>query len=323
MKFNVNPRSKTKNLIISAFFVCLGIVVPLLSAHSFGVPGTVLLPMHLPVLLSGLICGPLFGALTGVLTPLLSSLLTGMPPVFPMLPIMLVELTCYGFFCGLFYKKLRLNLFVSLIASMVLGRLGYALVFQVLFSITNGKLRAANVAAAISTGVVGILIQLVLVPVIVASVNKFLNHNQKSIISAIDKINKNQASCILVRNNEQIYTANGRGVTPLLTAYTTEAPLMENAVLVDKIIGKGAAIIAVLGKVKVVYTQTISQAAKDYLLKNDITVHYNRCVSVISNRQKTGICPIEQAVLNENDPVVALNLIIQKIDDLKNNKNIS
>lgn len=46
---------KTKNLVMSALFVALGILIPMIF-HSMGL-GKAFLPMHIPVLLAGFILG--------------------------------------------------------------------------------------------------------------------------------------------------------------------------------------------------------------------------------------------------------------------------
>ena len=50
--------SKTKKLVLSAMFLALGILLPMLVGHLFPM-GWILLPMHVPVLLCGLILGAL------------------------------------------------------------------------------------------------------------------------------------------------------------------------------------------------------------------------------------------------------------------------
>ena len=113
-------QSHTKNLVLTAFCIALCIVLPM-AFHAIGA-GATFLPMHIPVLLCGLLCGWPFGAACGLIGPLLSSLLTGMPPAFPTLPAMMLELCAYGVLTGLFYRKLRGNLYLSLIGAMLGGR---------------------------------------------------------------------------------------------------------------------------------------------------------------------------------------------------------
>ena len=129
--------------------------------------------MHIPVLLCGLLCGWPFGAACGLIGPLLSSLLTGMPPAFPTLPAMMLELCAYGVLTGLFYRKLRRNLYLSLIGAMLGGRAVSGIANAVLLGIA-GKPYGFTVflTSAFVTALPGIVIQLVAVPLLVAALQK-------------------------------------------------------------------------------------------------------------------------------------------------------
>jgi xanthosine utilization system XapX-like protein len=158
-----------KNISKGALFIALGVSIPQLF-HSIGM-GSVFLPMHIPVLLAGLLVGPITGLYVGILTPILSYLLTGMPPVapVPMMPIMVFELLTYGFIAGILYNKLGINIFVSLFGAMLAGRLMYGFVVYVILIFFNVKMQSPMVAVitAIQTGIIGILIQITIVPMIV------------------------------------------------------------------------------------------------------------------------------------------------------------
>ena len=52
----------TKKLTLSAMFIAVGMVLPLLTGQIQQI-GSTFLPMHLPVILCGLICGWQYGAL--------------------------------------------------------------------------------------------------------------------------------------------------------------------------------------------------------------------------------------------------------------------
>ena len=83
-------KSKVQSISVAGMLLALGILLPLVTAHGFCIPGVVLLPMHIPVLLCGFICGPLYGGVLGFVLPLLNSVLTGMPVMYPMAPIMMM-----------------------------------------------------------------------------------------------------------------------------------------------------------------------------------------------------------------------------------------
>lgn len=159
-----HSRPSTAALIArSGLFVACGLILPSVF-HFFGGTGPVFLPMHIPVLLAGFILGPAVGALVGFVTPLLSSLLTGMPPLFPMLPIMLGELTAYGFVAGYCQRRLRWPVLGSLVTAMLAGRAVYGLIFTVmLYGLKLTVPKAVSVTTAVLTGLPGIAIQLVLI----------------------------------------------------------------------------------------------------------------------------------------------------------------
>ena len=62
--------NKTKQLVISALLLAVGLVLPFLTGS---IPnfGRMLLPMHLPVFLCGLICGWQYGLAVGLILPVM------------------------------------------------------------------------------------------------------------------------------------------------------------------------------------------------------------------------------------------------------------
>lgn len=157
----------TKKLVYTAVFLALGILFPMLF-HLLGLPGQVLLPMHVPIFLGALTLGPISGFIVGILTPILSSLLTGMPPMIPMVPIMVFELAAYGFFAGFLYEKYPKNVFIPLIAAMIIGRIVAGIAAWSVFNIFN--MDEINILTYISSsfvkGLPGIIMSLVLVPLL-------------------------------------------------------------------------------------------------------------------------------------------------------------
>lgn len=157
----------TKKLVYTAVFLALGILFPMLF-HLLGLPGQVLLPMHVPIFLGALTLGPISGFIVGILTPILSSLLTGMPPMIPMVPIMVFELAAYGFFAGFLYEKYPKNVFIPLIAAMIIGRIVAGITAWSVFNIFN--MDEINILTYISSsfvkGLPGIIMSLVLVPLL-------------------------------------------------------------------------------------------------------------------------------------------------------------
>ena len=165
--------SKTKRLTASAICLALCVVLPVLF-HAVPNAGNIFLPMHIPVLICGLMCGTVYGAVCGIMGPLLSSLITGMPPL-SIAPSMMVECAVYGLVCGLMMKYVKtgknlLDLYLSLVTSMLIGRVVAGFAKALIF--TPGVSPFAWVGASIITGIPGIAIQLVLIPLLITALTK-------------------------------------------------------------------------------------------------------------------------------------------------------
>ncbi len=162
---------KTRKLVLMAIFIALGIVLPM-AFHFFGTGlASIISPMHIPVFIAGAFMGPMGGIVVGAATPVLSSLLTGMPPVIPMLPIMFVELIIYGGVIGYLFKAKKMNIFLSMVVSMLLGRIGMGVVVWFLVHVFNIGYLPANpviyIQAAVIKGLPGIIIHLIVVPLVI------------------------------------------------------------------------------------------------------------------------------------------------------------
>lgn len=318
-------KSATYRVVLAGFLVGLGLLLPFATAHAFGMYGNVFLPMHLPVFLTGLLCGPMYGALGGIIIPVLSTLLTGMPPVFPMLPIMTGELFTYGLVSGLLYNKVKMPLYPSLLISMLCGRLVYGLILQALLLTGAEALRSLSVLGAFLEGIPGIITQLILIPAIVYAVKKYFNYGHETESGATTlaeekakrMIKNGKVSCVIIKNDMITHTANGQGIAPLISIYENKPEVLEDAFVVDKIIGKAAAMMIVLGGAKGAYGEIMSAAGYDYLTVHGCRVDFGERIDVVANRAGDGICPLENSVLDTDDPETGYRLLKETISRLR------
>ena len=112
--------------------------------------------------------------------------------------------------------------------------------------------------------------------------------------------------CVFVREGAVLRPEEGTGVRPLVRALDEEPELLRGSVVVDKIVGKAAAMLAVLGGAAGVYGLTMSAAARDYLAARGIPAEWETLTERIINRTGTGLCPMETAVLDIDDPAEGL-----------------
>ena len=163
---------KTKKLVLSSLFVSFGVVLPM-AFHMFNMGGSVFLPMHIPVLLCGFIVGWKYGLICGIITPLLSSLFTGMPVMFPIGIGMVFELATYGLLCGLLYKNLKTNIYVSLIGAMLGGRAVSGIVNAIVMGVASKPYGLSIfLTNSFVKAIPGIIIQIVLIQLLIIALEK-------------------------------------------------------------------------------------------------------------------------------------------------------
>ena len=161
-------------MVFGAVCTAFGLILPVIF-HFFSAAGAIFLPMHIPVLLAGFCLGSRGGFLVGLLTPILSSLLTSMPPLFPVMPIMAVELAVYGLTAGYFYRNNRLKILTALFLAMLAGRSAAMLGAFILLNLLDIQLSPLYyLTGAIITGLPGIVIQFLVIPILVMRLEKII-----------------------------------------------------------------------------------------------------------------------------------------------------
>ena len=174
----MKKRNDIKKLTLSAMFLALAFVMPFLTGHIPQI-GSMLCPMHIPVLLCGFFCGAPWGLVVGIVAPILRSFALGMPPMFPTAFCMAFELAAYGFIAGWLHNKLpkkKLNVYVSLLSAMIIGRLVWGIIMFCCMGFDALKFGLnAFLAGAVLNAVPGIIVQIVLIPIVVITLEQTVN----------------------------------------------------------------------------------------------------------------------------------------------------
>ena len=164
-------------LVLAAICLALCMILPFLTGQIPEIGG-MLCPMHIPVLLCGFLSGPFWAAVIGLIAPVLRFALFGMPPLFPTGIAMCLELAVYGAVCGLLYRRLpkkTVNIYVSLITAMILGRVAWGVVRVLLSGIAGSAFTwAAFMTGAFTSAIPGIILHIALIPVIVMALQRAL-----------------------------------------------------------------------------------------------------------------------------------------------------
>lgn len=110
----------------------------------------------------------------------------------------------------------------------------------------------------------------------------------------IDLLHEGNYSCVIEKNGE-IRTFKRRGIIDIYELYQDDPSFLKGASIADKVLGKGAAALLVLGGIGQVYADVISTSASTLLSRMNIPISYGQEVPFIINRKGNGKCPLETA----------------------------
>ncbi len=167
---------------MTAMFLALGFALPFLTGQIPAI-GRMLLPMHIPVFLCALLCGAEYSVPMAFLLPLLRSLLFARPNLYPEAIAIAFELVTYALAAGLLYRRWRGRLgrlYAALLLAMLVGRLvrtavEFALLGMAELPIALGIFFTGTILA----GIPGILLQLLLIPAVMAALGETGQHRKK------------------------------------------------------------------------------------------------------------------------------------------------
>lgn len=168
--------SKNAKLVIGTIlFSAIGVALPRIFHVLVGSSaGATFLPMHIAVLIAALTLGITSGSIVAGVSVICNYLLTGMPAI-ARLPYMIIELVIYAILLGIFNK--RCNSFVSLIITMVVGRILYGTVLFTATNVFGFSAYGISVMESLKMGIPGLIIQIICVPIIAKIINERLKLN--------------------------------------------------------------------------------------------------------------------------------------------------
>lgn len=113
-------------------------------------------------------------------------------------------------------------------------------------------------------------------------------------------VTKGEASCVAAKDGVIVGKASGKGLAPLFTLLAERK--LAHALVVDKVIGRAAAAVCIVGKVKKVHALLMGADALTLLKAHGVECAAEKTVPKILNRDLTDGCPMEQTVEGIEDP---------------------
>ena len=169
---------------VSALLVVLAVALPQITHAAGGTSAAaVWMPMFAPALLAGCLLGWQWGLGVGIMSPVMSFAFTSLAlgtamPSASRLPYYILELAAYGLICGLFSRKIEKNCYVAfpaVISAQLAGRAVY-----IIYNLIAGR-DFASLWSSVQTGLTGLYLQAVLVPVIVIALSKVLKKEKQEL----------------------------------------------------------------------------------------------------------------------------------------------
>ncbi len=132
----------------------------------------------------------------------------------------------------------------------------------------------------------------------------------------IRMLHSGEYSCV-VENFDEIFTFTGKGVSDLYNMIKNKSGFLKKASIADKVVGKGAAALMILGGVEKMYADVISLSALILLREAGVENDFGRVVPLIQNRDKTDWCPLEKLCYDETSAEAILPIVEKFINDMK------
>ena len=128
----------------------------------------------------------------------------------------------------------------------------------------------------------------------------------------LNRILHDEGLTLVVKSqNGDIHRYTQRGVKDLLSLVQEQPEELNHALVADKAVGKAAAACMVVGRVKQVHADVMSEPALALLQKHGVKADCDQLVDHIINRTGDDWCPMEKLSRDIDDPAV----IIQKVKE--------
>ncbi len=135
--------------------------------------------------------------------------------------------------------------------------------------------------------------------------------------SFLEELEKTGSSLMIYKNRELIFNSSSNGVRPYLEAIDKLGEVLNGSVIVDKIVGRAAALLIIYSKAREAYASVLSTPGKQILDHYKLPVTYTYLVEHIKMKDGRIYCPFESMVQGISDPLEAYLAILEKMNSFK------
>ena len=132
----------------------------------------------------------------------------------------------------------------------------------------------------------------------------------------IDILHNEGLTLVIKSADGNLHRFTQRGVKDLVSLVSERPEVLQGAIIADKAVGKAAAACMVVGGVRQVHADVMSEPALAMLQKHGVDAQYGQLVDHIINRTGTDWCPMERLSRDEDDPAVIIQKVKEKLASL-------
>ena len=135
--------------------------------------------------------------------------------------------------------------------------------------------------------------------------------DEADLLAEMKSLVESGASCVAARDGVIVGKEAGRGIKPILKLL--DDGKLAHALVVDKVIGRAAAAICIVGNARRVHASVMGADAASLLKAHGVEAGADKTVPKILNRDLTDGCPIEQIVGGLDDPAAIVKELKAKL----------
>lgn len=130
----------------------------------------------------------------------------------------------------------------------------------------------------------------------------------------IERLEKSGKSLIIYKDGKIVFESDSQGVKPHIEALEKLGrESLKESIMLDKIVGRAAALLILYSRASKVYTLLVSSGARSLLESHKIGLVYREETPFIKMKDGIFLCPFERMVQDVSDPEYAYNIIISRL----------
>ncbi|MCW4050310.1 MAG: DUF1893 domain-containing protein [Candidatus Bathyarchaeota archaeon] len=133
----------------------------------------------------------------------------------------------------------------------------------------------------------------------------------------LEALEQSGNSLMIYKDDELIFESASKGIRPHLEAIDKHGEDLKGSVMVDKIVGRAAALLILYSKARKVFAALISEPGRQVLEEHNLDFSYVEYTEHIKMKDGRIFCPFERMVQDISDPDEAYVAIVEKMNSFK------